>query len=109
MSLSEDRSNKLRVFVSYSRDDLEFADQLVLALKVANAEPVIDRHGISGGENWQQRLGSPTLQERGVPRSRYIMVDVDSGEFVTGQSAVEAAGRFKIMHPRSSGWLQRPD
>lgn len=51
----------------------------------------------------------PTLEELGVPPSRYIMVDVDSGEFVTGQSAVEAAARFKIMHPRSSGWLQRPD
>ena len=51
----------------------------------------------------------PTLQERGIPPSRYIVVDVDSGEFVTGQSAAEAAARFKIMHPRSSGWLQRPD
>jgi hypothetical protein len=51
----------------------------------------------------------PTLRERGVPLSRYIVVDVDSGEFVTGQSAAEAAARFKIMHPRSSGWLQRPD
>jgi hypothetical protein len=51
----------------------------------------------------------PTLEERGVPASRYIVVDVDSGEFVTGQSAAEAAVRFKVMHPRSRGWLQRPD
>jgi hypothetical protein len=51
----------------------------------------------------------PSLQERGVPRSGYIVVDVDSGEFVTGRSAAEAVGRFKVMHPRSRGWLQRPE
>jgi WD40 repeat protein/lysozyme family protein len=48
---------KLRVFVSYSRDDLEFADQLVAALAPCGFEPTIDRHGISGGEDWQNRLG----------------------------------------------------
>lgn len=52
---------------------------------------------------------APTLQERGVLASRYIVVDVESGEFVTGQSAAEAAARFKVMHPKSTGWLKQPD
>jgi hypothetical protein len=44
--------------ISYSREDLEFADQLDPALKCLRVDCVIDRHGISGGENWKRRLGN---------------------------------------------------
>jgi hypothetical protein len=54
---SPDRG-KLRVFISYSRDDLYFADQLDAALNTCGFECVIDRHGISGGEDWKRRLGT---------------------------------------------------
>src|SRR5215472_14590868 len=47
---------KLRVFISYSRNDLYFADQLDAALKAYGFECFIDREGISGGEEWKQRL-----------------------------------------------------
>ena len=49
---------KLRVFISYSRDDLYFADQLDAALDACGFECVIDRQGISGGEDWKRRLGN---------------------------------------------------
>ena len=49
---------KLRVFISYSRDDLYFADQLNAALDLCGFECVIDRQGISGGEDWKRRLGN---------------------------------------------------
>src|SRR5262245_35981817 len=49
---------KLRVFISYSRDDLRFADQLDAALSTYGFECLIDRHGISGGEEWKRRLGN---------------------------------------------------
>ena len=49
---------KLRVFISYSRDDLKFADQLDAALDACGFECLIDRHGISGGEDWKRRLGN---------------------------------------------------
>jgi tetratricopeptide (TPR) repeat protein len=49
-------AGKLRVFISYSRDDFAFADQLVAALAVTGFEPTIDRHEISGGEDWKRRL-----------------------------------------------------
>jgi TPR repeat protein len=49
---------KLRVFISYSRDDLDFADQLDAALDACGFACVLDRHGISGGEDWKRRLGN---------------------------------------------------
>jgi TPR repeat protein len=54
---SPDRG-KLRVFISYSRDDLKFADQLDAGLDLCGFECVLDRHGISGGEDWKRRLGN---------------------------------------------------
>ena len=58
MSTASQEAPKLKVFVSYSREDLEFADQLVAGLILCGFEPLIDRTGISGGEAWQQRLGN---------------------------------------------------
>src|SRR5262249_31894326 len=54
---SPDRG-KLRVFISYSREDLDFADQLAAALDSSGFECFIDREGISGGEAWKRRLGN---------------------------------------------------
>ena len=54
----ERQGEKLKVFVSYARDDLEFADQLVAALEAFGFEALFDRHGISGGEDWKRRLGA---------------------------------------------------
>ena len=51
-------AGKLNVFISYSRDDLDFADQLVAALKPCGFDPTIDRLGISAGEAWKRRLVS---------------------------------------------------
>src|SRR5262249_53755046 len=56
-SLSDERG-KLRVFISYSRDDLKFADQLDAGLNACGFECLIDRHDISGGEDWKARLGN---------------------------------------------------
>jgi len=50
--------NKLNVFISYSRDDLGFSDQLDAALGLTNFDTTIDRRGISGGEDWKSRLGN---------------------------------------------------
>ena len=49
---------KLHVFISYSRDDLYFADQLAAGLAVGGMDPTVDRQGILGGEDWRRRLGS---------------------------------------------------
>jgi hypothetical protein len=52
----------LKVFVSYSRKDLDFAEQLVPALEVLGYTIIIDRKGIHGAEKWEARLGQMILE-----------------------------------------------
>jgi TIR domain-containing protein len=58
MAEAAGKGDKLNVFISYSRDDLGFADQLDAALGLAGFGTSIDRLGISGGEDWKARLGA---------------------------------------------------
>jgi hypothetical protein len=62
-------SHKAKVFISYSRDDIDFADQLVAALEGTGFDPLIDRHSIPGGEDWKAQL-------------RHMIVEADSVVFV---------------------------
>lgn len=48
--------DRLRLFISYSREDLDFAEQLNAALELYGFSCTIDRHSIAGGEAWQSRL-----------------------------------------------------
>src|SRR5215475_3877080 len=51
-------SEKLKVFISYSRRDAaDFADELVAGLEYGGFAPFIDRHDIKPGEPWEDRLG----------------------------------------------------
>ena len=59
MAAGTGEAGKLGVFISYSRDDLDFADQLDATLRIGGGfETVLDRHGIHAGEEWKARLGS---------------------------------------------------
>jgi hypothetical protein len=50
---------KLKVFVSYSRADVDFADELVAGLEFARQFDIsMDRHSILEGEEWKKRLGT---------------------------------------------------
>ena len=64
MAEATPQEHKLNVFISYSRDDLGFADQLDAALGVTGFAPTLDRHGVSGGEAWKIRLGNLILRCR---------------------------------------------
>ncbi len=55
---TEAQSGRLRVFISYSRDDIDFADQLEAGLTVTGFDVAMDRHGITAGEDFQRRLGA---------------------------------------------------
>src|SRR5262252_8976657 len=48
---------KLRVFISYSRKDEDFAQELLAGLEVVGFEPYLDKHDIAAGEDWEVRLG----------------------------------------------------
>lgn len=51
--------SELKVFISYSRQDMAFADELVAGLDVLGSFDVtIDRHDIHEGEDWKRRLGT---------------------------------------------------
>ncbi len=49
-------SDRLKLFVSYSRRDLETADRLVAALEEAGFAVTIDRRDLPYGEEWQSEL-----------------------------------------------------
>jgi hypothetical protein len=76
-SLNERPEEKLKVFVSYARDDLELADQLVAALDGFGFELLIDRRGISPGEDWQKRLGA-------------LIAEADTVAFLLSPSALQS-------------------
>src|SRR5262245_19108800 len=85
------RAHKLNVFISYSRDDHYFADQLDAALILHNFEVALDRQGISGGEDWQSRLGS-------------LIRDADTIVFVLSPSSASSdTCRWKVNQAVSLG------
>ena len=47
---------KARIFISYSRKDMAFADRLEEALKLRGFEPLIDRTEIYAFEDWWERI-----------------------------------------------------
>ncbi|MBI1386541.1 MAG: TIR domain-containing protein [Rhizobiales bacterium] len=52
-------AQRLKVFISYSRADTAFADELVAGLEFAQQFAVtIDRQSIIEGEDWKKRLGT---------------------------------------------------
>ena len=53
---------KAKIFISYSRKDLAFADRLDAALKIRGFEPLIDREEIYAVEDWWRRLQALLLQ-----------------------------------------------
>src|SRR5580693_1138506 len=47
---------KAKIFISYSRKDMAFADRLEAALKGRGFEPLIDRIKIYAFEDWWERI-----------------------------------------------------
>ena len=87
---------KAKIFISYSRDDFDFADQLVAALEGTGFDPLIDRHSIPGGEDWKAQL-------------RHMIVEADSVVFVlsprsaaSSKSVNSTGGTSMCMSMRSS-------
>jgi len=57
-----DADSKPKIFISYSRKDAAFADQLEEALKARDFHPLIDRSDIYVFEDWWQRIQSLIVQ-----------------------------------------------
>src|SRR5262249_23166868 len=48
---------RLKIFISYSRKDEDFAQDLLEGLEATGFEPYLDKHDIAAGEDWETRLG----------------------------------------------------
>jgi hypothetical protein len=55
-SPAADQAPETKIFISYSRKDTAFADQLEEAMKARGFEVFIDRHEISALEEWWKRI-----------------------------------------------------
>jgi hypothetical protein len=53
---------KARIFISYSRKDMAFADRIEAALKARGFEPLIDRTEIYAFEDWWRRIEALILR-----------------------------------------------
>jgi len=53
---AREADSKARIFISYSRKDMAFADRLDAALKARGFEPLIDREEIYAFEDWWERI-----------------------------------------------------
>jgi hypothetical protein len=63
---SESPTPKVRVFISYSREDLAFADRIAEALTARGFEPLIDRAQIQAFEEWWRRIEALILRADAV-------------------------------------------
>ncbi len=52
----ENNATKLKVFISYSRSDMAFADRLADALDARGFEVIIDRRSLPALEDWRREL-----------------------------------------------------
>jgi len=78
MSTSTTEAQRLKVFVSYSREDAPFADELVDGLDLLGFATTIDRHSILEGEDWKKRLGA-------------LIADADTVVFILSPASVTSA------------------
>ncbi len=91
-----DAAKSLKVFVSYSRTDVEFADQLVLALEDKGFQAILDRHDMSGGENWRERLGKLILSADAVT---FILSEKSAASEICAWEVEEARRLSKRILP----------
>ena len=87
---------KARIFISYSRKDMAFADRLEAALKARGFEPLIDRTEIYAFEDWWKRIEA-------------LIGRADTIVFVLSPDAVasEVALKEVRMRRRSTSGLRR--
>jgi len=52
-----DVAERSKVFISYSRRDAEFAEELLAGLQLVGFEAYLDKHDVAAGEDWETRLG----------------------------------------------------
>ena len=85
---------KAKVFISYSRKDMEFADRLEAALKARGFEPLIDRTDIYAFEEWWERIEA-------------LVTRADTVVFVLTASNSNVCLRHSSVYPSAPSLLPR--
>jgi hypothetical protein len=82
-------ADRFRVFVSYSRANSQFADEIEAGLEYDGGfEVLIDRHDIHEGEEWKKRLGA-------------LIAQADTVVFILSrQSAASPICQWEVEHAR---------
>jgi hypothetical protein len=94
--VSQEATDKAKVFISYSRKDRAFADRLTIALKERGFAPLIDRTDIYVFEDWWQRIQNLIVQADTI----LFVLSPDSVSSQTCKREVEfAASRNKRLAP----------
>lgn len=81
-------TGKLKVFISYSRKDVDFADDLELFLETRGFDPVIDRHDIDHNDEWQPRLYELI---HGCDVVVFVLTETSAGSSICAWEVAEAA------------------
>ncbi|MFN0219467.1 MAG: toll/interleukin-1 receptor domain-containing protein [Hyphomicrobium sp.] len=95
-NFSPAQDDRLKVFISYSRDDLDFADQLGAGLEVCGFDATIDRHEITGGEAWRERLSGLI---RDADTVLFVLSPKSAASEICGWEVSEAAIHNKRILP----------
>lgn len=88
--------DRLKVFISYSRDDIRFAEQVYAALDLMGFECLIDRHGIQGGQEWLKRLATLILEADTVV---FVLSPASAKSKMCAWEVEEATRRSKRVLP----------
>jgi hypothetical protein len=95
MAESAQQGGKLNVFISYSRDDLAFADQL-RAFLLRDFAITIDRESITAGDDWKKRLGTLILDADTIV---FVLSPSSAKSLICAWEAKEAASLGKRILP----------
>lgn len=90
------QSRKTRVFLSYSRQDLVFAQILLAALEDDGFDVLMDKTDIAPGEDWKGRLGALILQADTVV---FVVSPASCASEICGWEVAHAQGRGKRILP----------
>jgi nucleoside 2-deoxyribosyltransferase len=97
----EDQS-KAKVFISYSRKDIDFADRLDAALKTRGFEPLIDRTEIYAFEEWWKRI------EDLIARADTVIFVLSPDAVRPGSVALKEVGFAASLNKRFAPIVFRP-
>ncbi|MEO0467687.1 MAG: TIR domain-containing protein, partial [Pseudomonadota bacterium] len=102
MDTSQNAGDKLKVFISYSRANVGWADQILELLEDKGFDAILDRHDIVPGEPWEERLGNLLFE---CDKVVFILTETSAGSPICAWEVAKAEELGKPMIPITIGPL----